>query len=356
MAEASLALSSTLVCSGPSSGRAGHQAQRGLAVLHAPEAVGAGPVAGRRRSSEPVLGAVTADDAGQLAEQPGEVGRADVGQPVRAVAGEGVAPVADQRGVQVPAVAGAGGGGDRREADPQPVRAGGGVDGLADQHLGVARGQRVLGGQGELDLGPAVLRVQLADLDPVGVEVDAAAGGRTRRRRAARWRSTPGRGARARTSVVASRDDDHLDLEAGPHLEAGLGRGGDLALEHGALVVGPRAAVGGELATVRPGQPGLPGQRHDAADGVDHRHQPHVARRRRQPLVGEGDAVVGVEDREHRGDADPAPGGGRRARRSGTIRERTMPLLSTQPIFTPTTSWSSVTTMRSCSSEPGESR
>jgi hypothetical protein len=99
--------------------------------------------------------------------------------------------------------------------------------------------------------------------------------------------------------------DEELDLISRLHLEAELPGALHLRLERRALVVGPGRAVDRELAPRCPGEAGLPSQR---AQPFGHREQPDVSRRSREPLMGEGDAVMRVEHREQRGHPHPPLG------------------------------------------------
>lgn len=99
--------------------------------------------------------------------------------------------------------------------------------------------------------------------------------------------------------------DRELQLVARAQLVTVLGGRGHVAFQEAALAVRPRRPVGGDLPHRRPRQRTLSGE---AAQAFEHRHEPDVARRRRQAGMGVGDRVVGVEDGEQRGGTDPADG------------------------------------------------
>lgn len=98
-----------------------------------------------------------------------------------------------------------------------------------------------------------------------------------------------------RLNVVRLAADEELNLVPGSNLEAYLRGTSDLQLQGGALVIGPGRAVGRELAAGRPGERGLAGQRPQA---FEDRHQPDIAGRGGEAVVGVCDPVVRVEHRE----------------------------------------------------------
>ncbi len=197
----------------------------------------------------------------------------------------------------------------RGEAGPQAVGAGRRVHGLPGQQLPVGRGDRVGGGDVELELPGAVLAVELADGDAVAVEVAQQLLGEGVHGQHL-GRAVGGAvvdGTHVAVAFVARPAEVELHLVARQEVEPERRGPGDLPFQDASLVVRPRGAVGRHLPPRHPREPGLPGEPDEpVGDG----HQPDVARGGAQRGVLEGDAVVGVEDREQRRDPDPALDGG----------------------------------------------
>jgi hypothetical protein len=301
LAEASDVLSSTFAWPVPSSVEPGTYRSGASRFSTPPERVRAREAAGPQPQRR---GDARGGDRGQgrqVAQQPGEVTRTFPGQLPGSV--EQVAPLAVDRGVQVPAVAGRAEADQQGEADGEAVHARGGVDGLAGEQLVIGGGDRIGGGQRQLQLRDAVLGVQLADPQAVGREVvqegpDEA----VEPDEGVRAVGGPGMAGSGQDVGTAGGSDGELQLVAGPEFEPALLGLGNLRFEDGALAVGPGIAVPGELPHGRPGERGLPGE-------LDHGHEPDVPGGRREAGVGVGDGVVTVEDGEERGRPDATRGG-----------------------------------------------
>ena len=280
----------------------GHEAQRGLAVLDAPERVGAREVAGSASQQRGHARGGDRRERGQLADEPREPGLAFRREPVRAVtAGEQVLVVAHDRAVGVPAVAGRLGCDERCERRAQPVRARRGVDRLSCQQLHVGGCQWIGRADRELHLGEPVLGVQLADHDAIGIEVGQELRAElVHLEHRERPVDRPVMGGRELGIGVA---DEPLELVAGLQLETHRGGGLDLSLERVALAVDGATAILLELA---PGSPRERGLAREAPHPVVCRTQPEIARGRGERLMPEGDPVRGREHREERRDAHAA--------------------------------------------------
>ena len=150
------------------SGRAGHHAQRGLAVLQPPRGVDAGPVLRHQAQVRRHPGRPDGQQPGEVVEDAGRERLALAGEPVPAVAaGHQVGVVAPDAEVDVPAVADTGGvdlRGERRAVPvPRPDRA----DRRPHQHGGVGGVDRGPGRHRELELPGGVLGVVLLDGHPL---------------------------------------------------------------------------------------------------------------------------------------------------------------------------------------------
>ena len=207
--------------------------------------------------------------------------------------------------MEVPAVADAVGRDERRERRAQAVGARGGADRLAREQLIVRRRERILRVERELELRPAVLGVDLADAEPVAVEVaqqlrDELAHVEHRVR-------AVDRAAVRRDRLVGVLADEPLELAAGLELVAQSRRALDDALERRPVAVLPaRAFLQPELAG-GPREGGLAGQLHDP---LGHGLDAEVAGRRVDALDAPGDVIVGVEHGKQEGAAHAAFNGG----------------------------------------------
>ena len=289
-------------------GRRGHErglwdeAQRRLAVLDAPERVRAREVAGPAAQQRGDARCGDRGERGQLADDPGEPCLAFGRQAVRVLpAGQQVLLVAQHGAVRMPAVPGCLGCHERCERGPQAVRARRRVDRLSCQQLHVGGCQGIGGADRELHLREAVLRMQLADHDAVGIEV-----GQELRAELVhlehRERSVDRPVVRRRELGIGMADEP-LELEPGPHLEPGLGGPLDLSLERTALAVHRASAVLLEEAARGPRERGLA---RELSHPVRRRTESEVARRRRERLVRERDPVGRREHGEERRDSHAA--------------------------------------------------
>ncbi len=204
-------------------GRAGDHPQRGLAVLQAPAAVGAGPVLRHEPEVRRHAGRTDREQRREVREHSSGERRRLVGEPVRRrTARHQVPTLAPQAEVHVAAVADAGGVHLRGVRRAEPVPLADRPDRLAHEHGGVGGVHRGLGRHGELELPGGVLGVVLLDRDPLGREcgehVARVVGGR------AEPGQPVGRAADGGGERVAVTGGDHpLDLERAPEREPPFG-------------------------------------------------------------------------------------------------------------------------------------
>lgn len=179
------------------------------------------------------------------------------------------------------------------------------MDGVAGEYLSICCSQWIQRAQRDFYLRAAVFGVQLADRHSVACEIAQQLNDESVDVSQCIGRV---RGTTMCGTAIGLVGENELQFVTGAYLVPGVGRAGDLALEHSPLVVRPGRSVGGYKPTGDPRETGLTGEGYYSTRGVEGWNQTSVAGRRGQPLVGERDAVVGIEHREHRRYTDSAAG------------------------------------------------
>ncbi len=279
-----------------------HEAQRGLAIVGAPEGVRAREVPGTQADQGGHARRRHRDHALEVAQDARDerlaLGRHALGS---VAARQQIAAVLVDRDVEVPAVADAVGRDQRRERRAQPVGACGRADRLAREQLVVGRIERILGIERQLELRPGVLGVDLPDAEPVVVEVGEQLGEELAHVEH-RVRAVDGPAVRS-DGLVGVLADEPLQLESGLELVAEAARALDQPLERSPVAVLPAGPL---LQPELAGSPGEGGLASELDDALGHGLDAEVARRGIEALDAPVDVVLRIEHGEQERDAHAA--------------------------------------------------